>query len=167
MRKLKSTLIVFAYVVSSAAMAANEGSVDVAAAGKSRDFYVYFRATISPSTKPNPVVITGRVVMVGPGLPDGALDLTCVGGTELSKRFQSSPYGIGTEGRVIELKCGKQYGFLFALLPDGQPGDCGNEKILGHRPLAVAASFGHQAFCMEDWHGVKDPKSSLFKASGR
>lgn len=141
----------------------------VAAAGQSRGLYLYFQASVNSNSKPNPTVSTGQVLVAGKSIPGGMLEYSCVGDTDLTTKFQASPYGKGTEGRVVELNCGSTHQFLFLLLPTGDkatPMRCDSrEQILGRPAKATAASFGHQAFCMEDWTDIPNPKERLLDAA--
>jgi hypothetical protein len=145
------------------------GEVLIAAAGRSKGFYLYFQASIDPRSKPNPIASSGQVLIVGKDVPGGILEFSCSGDRDLTKEFQASPYGRGTEGRVVELNCGSEHRFIFLLLSasnqSSTPSCNPTETILGRPALAIAASFGHQAFCMESWEGVSTPKQRLLEAA--
>jgi hypothetical protein len=44
---------------------------------------------------------------------------------------------------------------------DNANAKCGDSCMLNTKPVAIATSFGHQAFCMEDWSAIIDPKKQL------
>lgn len=86
--------------------------------------------------------------------------------------FQGSPYGRETVGRVLSMRCAPAAVFMFMLLQreDGMsvqstPGTCKAYRpanaLLGTAAVAIAASFGHQQFCLEDWSNVSDPEARL------
>ncbi len=146
-----------------------KGELLVAAAGHSKRMYLYFQASIDPRSKPNPIASSGQVLVAGKNVPGGLLELSCSGDTELTKKFQASPYGRGTEGKIVELNCGSKHRFLFLLLPTTDKSSLqscsATEAILGRPARATAASFGHQAFCMENWVGESNPKERLLEAA--
>lgn len=169
---LSSALALCCLMAASTAQATplqDRSPVTVSAAGRSGNLYLYFQAIVDPTAKPNPTVKSGQVLVAGKKVPGELLELSCVGGTELTKPFQASPYGKGTEGMIIEMNCGATHQFLFLLLPSSNtatPMRCNaGEQIIGTPAKATAASFGHQAFCMEDWSDVPIPKERLLDAA--
>ncbi len=119
---------------------------------------------------PSPIRLRAPVKCLLRGkIPGGLIELSCSGDSELTKEFRASPYGRGTEGKVVELNCGSKHRFLFLLLPASNkpsPLSCSStESIFGRPARATAASFGHQAFCMENWEGESNPKERLLEAA--
>jgi hypothetical protein len=147
----------------------------VAAAGRAgKSMVVYFEASYARSLtnpKAHLRIESGKaIVLVAPGT-EGEIErlgADCVGSDEMLDSYHASPYGAGAEGQVIALLCPPKMGFLFLLISERQAGQspsvlsaCKDSGMLQTKPVAYAASFGHQAFCMEDWSAVSDPAQRL------
>ncbi|HRH16983.1 MAG TPA: hypothetical protein PLS22_05970 [Aquabacterium sp.] len=139
--------------------------VTLVAAGRARSFYLYFEAQVDLTRKPNPMVEKGRVIAVDQKVSDGFKEFECTGDTDMTSQFMASGYGKGTEGTVLEFNCGSGHRFLFTMSPLLQAMDCGQNKMVGTKALAIAASFGHQAFCLEDWRGRKNAREEFLSLS--
>lgn len=135
----------------------------IKAAGKGDNIALYFEAIIDRNGAVNPAVNTGRIILYAKGRDPIQMD--CNGADEVARGFQSTPYGRGTEGRAVALSCGQKASFLFVLNPpeyqERNDGNCKGSKLIGSKLIALAASFGHQAFCMEDWADVIDPSETM------
>jgi hypothetical protein len=96
------------------------------------------------------------------------IKVECRDSPSMLEPYQQSPYGKGSEGVVVSLEC-EQGGHLILALVDemaakfGKPGGltCGRGGTLNTKALASVVSFGHQAFCLEDWSSVADPAARL------
>ena len=94
--------------------------------------------------------------------------LNCENDESILAAFQDSPYGRGSVGRVLGLKCSQQQSFIFLIYAEldqdrglDSTQTCGKSAMLNSAAAALPASFGHQAFCMEDWSTVRHPAEKL------
>lgn len=155
------------------AVAESKGSVK-AAGFADKHLALYFEAdyiTPTAKSKANLRVVNAKVILIvadGGSAEPKRMEMRCKNSEAMLSYFQNSPYGRGSEGSVIGLECSPQSQFIFTLLRDlasGTPamksGSCEKSSMLNTQPVALATSFGHQAFCMEDWSAVADPSSQL------
>ena len=155
------------------AVAETKGSVK-AAGFADKHLALYFEADyIVPTakSKANLRVVTAKVILIvadGGSAKPKRMEMRCENSEAMLSPFQNSSYGRGSEGSVIGLECAPQGQFIFTLLRDFangtssmKSGSCEKSSMLNTPPVALATSFGHQAFCMEDWSAVADPSSQL------
>jgi hypothetical protein len=135
---------------------------------------LYFEAKYIGPVKginPNLRVEAAKVILVqvsGSREKPKLMEMNCKNDNSILASFQDSPYGRDSEGKVIGLECSPHGQFLFILYREmkngpgaDKRGTCGEHGMLNTKPAALAASFGHQAFCMEDWSAVNDPSAQL------
>jgi hypothetical protein len=139
---------------------------------------LYFEATYAPplAAGQNLRVEKAKVTMV---MASDSIDkpklmhLDCTNDESILARYQDTAYGRGSQGKVIGMSCSPDTQFIFLLFKEASKEvglNCGHSAMLGTQPAAWAASFGHQAFCMEDWTLVKNPVAQLqskFKTANR
>ena len=152
-----------------ASTAFSEPLRSVKAAGfKDKNFALYFEATYTePSGNQNLKVQTAKVIVRSSGEKDHSVELICTDNPSILQAFQSSSSGAQTKGMVIGLECLPQGEFIFLLWqtkvsksrknPNDLPATCEKAGALKTKPVALATSFGHQAFCLEDWSSVSNP----------
>ncbi len=169
---MKRYLTFFLVLVAAYQSALAESARSVKAASfADKTMSLYLEASYVASTtesQANLRVENAKVILVMGdmgGAKPKRIEMSCIDSDSMLVPFQNSPYGRGSEGVAIGLEC-SQGQFIFILYRELKDGGatgatCGKVGMLNTKPAALAASFGHQAFCMEDWSAVADPALEL------
>jgi hypothetical protein len=163
---MKFLFNVFLFFFATSSIATAEQLNTIKAAGfASKSFAIYVEARyIGSSKNKNLKIKDAKVLILNSDDKLSRVMLSCTDNQPVLQSYQESSYGAKTEGTVIGLSCSPQGEFIFMIYKElfekmqkEGPETCGNEGILQTKPIAFTASFGHQAFCMEDWSSVSNP----------
>ena len=178
---MKQYLAISLVLAATCQFAVAESKRSVKAAGFADEHLaLYFEADyLAPAAKSkvNLRVVNAKLILIvadGGSAKSKRMEIRCENSEAMLSSYQDSAYGRGSEGSVIGLECSPHGQFLFALFRElesrtsaTRSKTCEKSSMLNTKPVALAVSFGHQAFCMEDWSAVADPGAQLETQFGK